>query len=239
MSIGVGEVADTAQQLLEICHDMRQPVASVFALAAAALAEPDLSVGARQRLEHIVGQATWMSDMIDGFLQGGQQEEADDAGRMDTCETSRVDSRPDVVHILSEVIAAGRLTWPCDLIVTSPAARVRCTLHPVLLRRVASNVLGNAARAAGPSGIVTVQISRRAGLVLLTVEDNGPGFGNIPSGAGLGLSAVARNIVRYGGRVECGPGSGGGARVSLWLPGLDPAERRAGSKGRAGATRSV
>jgi hypothetical protein len=41
MSIGVSEDADVVQQLLEICHDMRQPVASVCALAAA-LAEPDL-----------------------------------------------------------------------------------------------------------------------------------------------------------------------------------------------------
>jgi signal transduction histidine kinase len=219
MSIDVSEAADAVQQLLETCHDMRQPVASVFALAAVALAEPDLPAGARQRLEQIVGQATWLSDMIDGFLHDAQRQEADDASRMDACETGRMASRPDVVHVLNEVIAAGRLTWPCDLTIASPAVPVRCTLPLVLLRRVVSNVLSNAARAAGPSGRVTVQIRRRAGLVLLTVEDSGPGFGNIPAVTGLGLSAVARNIIRYGGRVECGSGSGSGARVSLWLPG--------------------
>jgi hypothetical protein len=42
MSIDVSEAADAVQQLLEICHDVRQPVASVFALAAVALVEPDL-----------------------------------------------------------------------------------------------------------------------------------------------------------------------------------------------------
>jgi signal transduction histidine kinase len=219
MSIDVSEAADTVQQLRETCHDMRQPVASVFALAAVALAEPDLPAGARERLEQIVGQATWLSDMIEGFMHDAQREEADGTSWMDARETGRAASRPDVVHILNEVIAAGRLTWPCDLTIASPAAQIRCTLPPMLLRRVVSNVLSNAARAAGPSGNVTVQISRRAGLVLLTVEDSGPGFGNIPGGAGLGLSAVARNIVRCGGRVECSSGSGGGARVSLWLPG--------------------
>ena len=66
--------------------------------------------------------------------------------------------------------------------------------------------------------MVTVQIRRRNGLATLVVEDSGPGFGKIPSGAGLGLSAVARNIVRHGGRMECARGAGGGARVSLWLP---------------------
>src|SRR5436305_14865419 len=107
---------------------MRQPVASVFALAAVALAEPDLPVGARERLEQVVGQATWLSDMINGFLHYAQRQEADDTSRMDAGETDRVVSRPDVVHILNEVIAAGRLTWPCDLTIASPAGPIHCTL---------------------------------------------------------------------------------------------------------------
>ena len=89
---------------------------------------------------------------------------------------TRRSARPDVVCIVNEVIAAGRLTWPCDLRVTSPASPVRCRLHPVLLCRIVSNVLDNAARAAGPSGVVTVQIRQRKALVTLVVEDSGPGL---------------------------------------------------------------
>lgn len=218
MSIYAHQPADLVQQLRETCHDMRQPVASVFALMAAALTEPDLPAAARERLEQVVGQARWLSDMIDNFLHDTQLEEATEAGWTDANETDRVASRPDVVSVANQVITAGRPTWPCDVTVSSPSAPVPCALHPVLLRRTLSNVLNNAARAAGPSGIVTVQIRRRAGLVMLVVEDSGPGFGNIPRGTSLGLSAVARTIVRYGGRVECSRGAGGGARVCLWLP---------------------
>jgi signal transduction histidine kinase len=50
------------------------------------------------------------------------------------------------------------------------------------------------------------------------VEDSGPGFGEIPSGAGLGLIAVARNVIKFGGRIEYSGGTGGGVRVSLWFP---------------------
>jgi signal transduction histidine kinase len=54
--------------------------------------------------------------------------------------------------------------------------------------------------------------------MLLAVEDDGPGFGLIPGGSGLGLSAVAREAIEYNGRLECGRGGLGGARVSLLLP---------------------
>ena len=218
MSNEAPEASDAVQQLRETCHDMRQPVASVLALAEAALTEAGLPAAARGWLEQIVGQAEWMADMIHAFLRDWEQGEANEAGESDFDETDEVAARPDVVCIVNEVIAAGRLTWPCDLKVTSPAASVQCTLHPVFLRRIVSNILSNAARAAGPSGVVTVQIRQRKTLATLVVEDSGPGFGKIPSGAGLGLSAVARHIVRYGGRMECGRSTGGGARVSLWLP---------------------
>jgi signal transduction histidine kinase len=218
VSIDVHEGPDLVQQLHETCHDMRQPVANVFALAAAALAGPGLPAAVREWLEQIVGQAEWLAGMIDDFMHDAPREEPSDPGGADPGEMGGPAGRPDVVRLVNEVVAAARLTWPCDLTVASPAAPVLCTLPPVLVRRIVSNVLSNAARAAGPAGTVTVQIRRRAGLVVLVVEDTGPGFGNIPSGAGLGLSAVARNIVRYGGRVECRRRPGGGARVSLWLP---------------------
>lgn len=73
-------------------------------------------------------------------------------------------------------------------------------------------------RAAGPTGTVTVEIQQYEDTVMLAVEDDGPGFGKIPSGASLGLSTAARNVVMYGGRMECSCGMRRGARVSLWLP---------------------
>jgi len=220
----VHEDPAVVQQLRDTCHDMREPIASVLAVTAAALAEPGLSATARLRFEQISGQAEWLAEMVHELLHeevnkqqdGGKTNKTVEIGAMVASNaTGRSD---DALSIVSEVIRAGRLTWSCDLSVISPAEPVRCTLHPVLLRRVVSNVLSNAARAAGPSGLVTVRIWRGKGLLRLVVEDSGPGFGNIPSGLGLGLAWVTRTVVRHGGRIECARGARGGACVSLWLP---------------------
>jgi signal transduction histidine kinase len=192
----------------------------VRALTAAALAEPGLPAEARVRLEQISGQTEWLAEMVHEFLhetagEDGKEDEAPEAGRKKPSEAA---VHPDVACVVNQVIQAGQMTWKCNLIVTSPEAPVRCALNLVPLRRVVSNVISNAVRAAGPSGLVTVRIWRSKGQVRVVVEDTGPGFGNIPSGLGLGLAWVARTIVRLGGRIECGRGAGGGACVSLWVP---------------------
>jgi len=210
LSIEVEDKANSIQQLRETFHDMRQPVANTMALAAAALTEPDLPAAARDRLEQIIEQAEWLADMIHDCLVARQQEEPADAGKPGH-------DLADLAHIVGEVIATECLTWPGEVSVSTPAGPVWCIFDPALLRRAVSNVLDNAMRAAGPAGAVSVEIQQRDDAVLLAVEDNGPGFGAIPSGAGLGLSAVTRNVIRYGGKTEYGCGTRGGARVSLWL----------------------
>lgn len=211
LTIKVENTADMVQQLRETCHDVRQPVAIMMALAAAALTESDLPAATRHRLEQIIEQAEWLSDMIRNGLGTQQREEPYETG--ESCH-----SLADLVRVVGEVIEAGRLTWTGDITLAAPTGPVWCMADPVPLRRAVSNVLDNAARAAGPAGTVRVEIQRYDDAVMLAVEDNGPGFGEIPSGAGLGLTAVARNVIKFGGRIEYSGGTCGGARVSLWFP---------------------
>jgi K+-sensing histidine kinase KdpD len=210
LSIKVENTADMARQLRETFHDMRQPVASTLALAAAALTERGLPAAARNRLEQIVEQAEWLADMIHGCLVVNQQEEPGEPGKPGH-------DLADIVQVVHEVAAAERLTWPGDMQLRTPTGPVWCLFSPVLLRRTVTNVVDNAVRAAGPDGTVSVEIRPHDDGVMLAVEDNGPGFGEIPSGAGLGLSVVARNVIKHGGRMEYSCGQRGGVRVSLWF----------------------
>jgi signal transduction histidine kinase len=202
----------TLQGLREMCHDMRQPVASVFALAGAALAEPGLPQAARTCLEQIVNQAEWLADLIQHSLQAAE------ASVPAAC-------LADVVWAISEAVAAERLTWAGQVRMVSPAEPVFAAIHPVLLRRMAANLLSNATRAAGPSGTVTVEVGRRQNSALLVVEDTGPGFGKIARGLGIGLSVVSGLASRHGGRLEYERGASGTTRVSLWLPAIPGPKR--------------
>jgi signal transduction histidine kinase len=204
-SVDAQAMPGLVQGLQETCHDMRQPVASVFALAAAALAEPGVPQAARSRLEQIVEQAEWLADLILHSLHNAGQ------GAPGICDA-------DLLQVANETAAAECVTWSGELRIVGPAEQVFAAVHPVLLRRMMSNLLSNAIRAAGPAGIVTIEIGHKQGMVLILVEDTGPGFGNIPKGLGIGLAGVARNAMRHGGRLEHSNPPGGGTCVSLWLP---------------------
>jgi signal transduction histidine kinase len=184
---------------------MRQPVAGLLALAAAALVDPALPQTARARLKQMVEQAEWLADLIQHALDTA------DVGAPGNCMT-------DLWQTVSDALVTERVTWPGEVRAAGVAEPMFVAVHPVLLRRMVTNLLNNAIRAAGPSGIVTVEVCRRQNLALLEVEDSGPGFGKIEKGLGLGLSEVSRNAIRHGGKLDCGNGATGSARVGLWLP---------------------
>ena len=202
-------VPGQADELRQACHDIRQPIAGVLALAGAALTEAGLSEKARDYLSKIVGLAEWQSDVIEHWLR------APGAWPSTPHET-------DVLGIITEAVAAQQVTWAGDLTLLWPPGPVFVGVPRVTMRRIAANMLANATRAAGPSGRVTVEVSTRAMWMLLAVEDDGPGFGRISQNFGLGLSAVAREAIAHRGRLECGRGRLGGARVNLWLPAVAP-----------------
>jgi len=106
------------------------------------------------------------------------------------------------------------------------------------LRQAVDNLLDNALRVAPPGSVVGVHASRYDGVVVVEVEDDGPGFPPefLPhaferfhragqhrtrqdgGGAGLGLAIVEAVAQGHGGRAEAANRPGGGALVRLVLP---------------------
>jgi two-component system, OmpR family, sensor histidine kinase MprB len=108
--------------------------------------------------------------------------------------------------------------------------------RPEALERAVTNLLDNAAKWSPPTGTVWVEL--RAGT--LSVADQGPGIAeaDLPHifdrfyrsaearskpGSGLGLAIVAQTVTRHGGTVEAARAAGGGALMTVSLPGRPPA----------------
>jgi len=191
--------------LRETCHDMRQPVAAVLTLADAALTEPCLPDVTRSYLEQISTLAQSIDDVIHQWLRA--DEHADEGLPL-----------TDLVQLADEAATAERVTFEGTLKLLPQAGPVPIRAHPVDIRRIIANLLGNATRAAGPTGRVTIEIGCDSSLAQLAVEDSGPGLGQVPEGTRLGWRIVSRSLARCGGSIKYGESALGGVRASFWLP---------------------
>ena len=191
-------------RLHEMCHDMRQPVASILVLADAALSEALIPSAVRTRLEEIREQADWLGELLQHLL--GPHRATTPDGRSH-----------DLTQIASDVVQAEQATYGGDLRLNCRGGDMRVRGNAIELRRAVANLLSNGTRAAGPDGKVVVELHSADEHVLLTIDDDGPGFGLIRRGTGLGLRAAASSLESYGGRIEYSRSQMGGARASLVL----------------------
>ncbi len=100
------------------------------------------------------------------------------------------------------------------------------------VERAVTNLLDNAAKWGPEGSTVTVRLANG----VLTVDDQGPGIdpADLPHvferfyrsresrsmpGSGLGLAIVQQVVGRHSGAVYAGRSPGGGARLTMWLPG--------------------
>jgi signal transduction histidine kinase len=213
-----GGTAIPLARVREVCHDLRQPVAAILMLASAAEVRPDVPEAVRRVLQEITDQAEDISSAVRQFLDDAKQG-VDGLG----------DPRPvDLAVLVDECVQRWRSTFQGTIDFVAVEGPLHATVDPVLFRRAVGNLLSNATRAAGPDGRGRVAVTVRQAVgasghglgrhAVVEVDDNGPGFGRIPSGHGLGLAVVRRTVEAAGGSVEVGTGHLGGARVSLIMP---------------------
>ena len=109
--------------------------------------------------------------------------------------------------------------------------RPRAHAAPDMVNGILTNLLQNAAEAAGPEGAVIVLTRGERERVLIDVHDSGPGLSEAVSatlfeptitfkkhGMGLGLSIAKKNALLSGGDVTVIPGELGGAGFRVSLP---------------------
>jgi nitrogen fixation/metabolism regulation signal transduction histidine kinase len=138
----------------------------------------------------------------------------------------------DINAVVSERVALLRpvhpgVTYRLKLDERRPCANAA----PDMVNGILTNLLQNAAEAAGPEGEVIVSTREEGERVLIDVHDSGPGLSEAVSatlfeptitfkkhGMGLGLSIAKKNALLSGGDVTVIPGELGGAGFRVSLP---------------------
>ncbi|HEY2704598.1 MAG TPA: HAMP domain-containing sensor histidine kinase [Candidatus Dormibacteraeota bacterium] len=189
------------RSIREVCHDMRQPIATVGALAEAALTHPDLPGEVVRRLRHIVDETQMLADLTQRIVS-----------------TGLLAMPVNPADLLADVVDRAALTF-AGVLRVSVEPRPALVADPVALRRVIANVLENAIRATGPQGVILVALVGDDRWTVVEVGDSGPGFGAAcPGAASLGLTIAERLMQAHGGHIEFGRSELGGALVRLVLP---------------------
>lgn len=189
----------------EVAHDLRQPLATIRALAEVArtrLADPDEVLRCLARIDE---QVRDMGELCHRLVAAP-----------DGVAPFRVD------HVARRVAADAEVAYGGRVDVVSEPAVVEG--DKAGLRRALWNLLENACRAAGASGPVRVEVAQAEDEVTVAVDDGGPGFGRGPRGtASIGLCTAQWVAEAHGGRLEISDSDLGGARVALALPAWAPA----------------
>ena len=203
------------EQVNELFHDLRQPVAAISALVAAAETIPGIPDEVHRRLSQIREESRRISALIRQVQAGSLAPEPLDAGAL----TIRLGES-------FEATAGGKIQIVADADATIVADETG-------LRRAMANLLENALRAAGPTGNVLVTVQKRGSWVCFDVHDSGPGFGAGPKGsAGLGLQIVEWFASMHGGEVSIERSHLGGTLARLSLPAPGRQERTGATAGR-------
>jgi signal transduction histidine kinase len=212
-------------------HELRTPLSVLRTEVDVTLADPDADEAELRRMGEVVRDATRRADdLVAGLLLLARTEGAELA------EVAPVDLADVVVPALAAVRGEAARRGLRLQVRTAPAP---ARGDPVLLERVAGNLLENAVRHNLEGGWVEVCTSTQDGFALLQVCSSGPvipgdrvaelfePFRRGPvartadtPGSGLGLSIVRAVVTAHGGQVHATPLEGGGLQVTVRLPGV-------------------
>ncbi|ALW86760.1 PAS domain-containing sensor histidine kinase [Hymenobacter sedentarius] len=210
-------------------HEFRTPLTAVLSSAALIEKYPEAGQQAqRQRhLERIRQSVNHLNDILEEFLSVGRIEEGNILAR--PAELS-------ILELLTSTVAdVQALMKPGQAIEQDVDCPETVWLDPSLLRKILVNLLSNALKYSGENARVRVRAHCEAGVLTLTVEDQGVGISaedqehlferffrarnvtNVP-GTGLGLYIIAKYLELMNGTISLHSTLGVGTTVTVTIP---------------------
>ncbi|GAB7045318.1 sensor histidine kinase [Catenuloplanes indicus] len=208
-------------------HELRTPIARVHTRAQLLARRPALLPEHRTDLDRLIGNTRLLGEIVDDLLLSARLD-ADDrlatASRIDLAALVR-----DAVAQDADRAAARGVTLAADGV----AAPLAVPGIPSALRRVVSELVGNALAHTPPGGTVLVRATTAGGTAVLEVVDSGQGLDPADTerifhrfhrgrstrpGFGIGLALVREVVEKHGGTIRAAGRPGEGATFTVRLP---------------------
>lgn len=229
MLLALGASRDRQRRLVaDASHELRTPLTSLrtnLDLLRQAEGNSALPTDARlELLDDVRGQIEELSALVGDLVELARDEP-----------TTHVVAQVDLAEVVERAVTRVRRR------AHGVAFDVALDAWPVVgdansLERAVTNLLDNAAKWSPTDGTVTVRLTGG----VLTVDDQGSGVAEADRphvferfyraeesrampGSGLGLAIVRQVIDRHGGQIQVSEAPGGGARFSMWVPGVGAA----------------
>ena len=213
----------------DVAHELRTPLTAIRG-DAEVLMDPDLPPELHQKFcENIVRESERLTRLtvdLTTLLKANEDNPEERRQLTDLHEVAEM-----AVGSLSPILYEHN----AQVTITGSAPKVMC--DPDRMEEVVSNLIDNANRFIEPGGHIEVGLSEADGFAVLSVSDDGPGFGDIDprllferfyrtdfsrsrnrGGSGLGLAIVKSIVEAHGGSVEAANRKEGGARFTVKMP---------------------
>lgn len=207
-------------------HELRNPVAAILAEAEITASRPRDAASYREALAHIQVEAARMGRLVDQLLllaraDAGQL--GSPAAPVDLQEIAERSGRRSAARAEARGVRLAVRTGPPSLLSGDADA----------ISRALDNLVDNAIRHSPRGAAVDVAVEAAGGEVIVSVRDEGPGFGagELPHlfqrfrrgrdagpGAGLGLAIVRSVVEAHRGRVSAADRPSGGAEITMAFP---------------------
>ena len=222
----IEESINRERQLVDrASHELRTPLAIQRMDLDLALSGPQTVTELRAALDSVSQENTHLTRLTEDLLVLARARHG--ALPMRLVETS-------LAELLTDARRRGQMLAGARAGVSFAATDARVRVDPVWFQQAISNLIDNAIRPTPPGGEVTVRADHRDGMLLLTVDDTGPGFPQSlldgtfgpftqpaagpergRQSAGLGLAVVQTIAAAHGGRAWAQNLPHGGARVTI------------------------
>jgi signal transduction histidine kinase len=224
------------QFLMSVSHELRTPLTAITgyaeSLAGGVIPQDDTArVGSV-----LLAEARRLDRLVADLLDLARLDAAD--FRMDFVAADVTALARAAAEVWAGRCAAAGVPFVLDV----PPVALQTWTDPARLRQAVDGLLDNALRVVAPGAPIVLAVRAEPSVparIVIEVRDGGPGLtpddiavafdrsalfekyrGTRRGGTGLGLAIVHGLVTRLGGDVEAGSAAEGGARFTIWLPGL-------------------